>query len=110
MEAAARIRRRLEDGDFLVAVSAQRIDFGKQVARLAGSHIADEKSQKSAASQCRILKRCLTYFGTASRLTCRYCLACSIAVRPSGFRIFGSAPALSSARSEAVSPKSMVAA
>ena len=40
--AAARIGTRLEYGYFLVAVLPQGIDLGKQMARFAGRHIADE--------------------------------------------------------------------
>jgi hypothetical protein len=43
VEAAAGIGGRLEDGNLLVAVFSKRIDFGEQVACLAGCHVADEE-------------------------------------------------------------------
>ena len=47
---AAHIGPRLEHGDLLIAVSAQRIDLGQQVPGLARRHVADKQSQKLAAS------------------------------------------------------------
>jgi hypothetical protein len=49
IESAARVGNRREDGDLFVAVLSQGVDFGKQMACLAGRHIADEQSQKSSA-------------------------------------------------------------
>ena len=55
VHAAAGIGARFEHGDFLVAVFAQGIDFGKKMAGFARSHVADEQSEESSASQHNIV-------------------------------------------------------